>query len=93
MGSWVSYFGPLGLVLMFTMGKELNDDYKRGVKDKEANSTEYDVINPEGVLTTEPSSNLKVGDIIFVKKNQRIPADLILLHSSNKEGTVFIRTD
>ena len=39
------------------------------------------------------SSNLKVGDIIVLEKDQRVPADLILLRTSDKTGTVFIRTD
>jgi len=39
------------------------------------------------------SSELKVGDIIEVLANQRIPADLILLHTLDQNGTVFIKTD
>ena len=36
---------------------------------------------------------MKVGDIIKVHQNQRIPADLILLYTTEKNGSVFIRTD
>jgi len=39
------------------------------------------------------SASLKVGDIIEVNVNQRIPADLVLLYSSEPNGTVFLRTD
>ncbi len=39
------------------------------------------------------SMNLKVGDIVEVLANQRIPADLVLLHTSDSNGTVFIKTD
>lgn len=40
-----------------------------------------------------PSSKLKVGDIIIVEKDERVPADLVLLRTSDKSGTVFVRTD
>jgi len=34
-----------------------------------------------------------VGHIIEVKSNQRIPADMVILSTSEEDGTVFIRTD
>lgn len=39
------------------------------------------------------SANMKVGDIIKVHQNQRIPADMLLLYTTEKNGAVFIRTD
>lgn len=39
------------------------------------------------------SSKIKVGDIIKVYQNERIPADMILLQTTEKSGSVFIRTD
>ncbi len=39
------------------------------------------------------SANMRVGDIIKVHQNQRIPADMILLYTTEKSGSVFIRTD
>lgn len=40
-----------------------------------------------------PSSALKVGDLVLLEKNQRVPADMVLLTTSEEEGTCFIRTD
>ncbi|KAJ6499413.1 hypothetical protein C8R45DRAFT_898489 [Mycena sanguinolenta] len=40
-----------------------------------------------------PSSSLRVGDLIRLEKNQRVPADMVLLHTSEASGTCFIRTD
>ena len=37
--------------------------------------------------------DLRVGDILQLTKNRRIPADCILLRTDEKQGTVFIRTD
>jgi phospholipid-translocating ATPase len=39
------------------------------------------------------SESLKVGDIIKVNQNEAFPADCVLLHTTEKNGTVFIRTD
>ncbi|CAF4450415.1 unnamed protein product, partial [Adineta steineri] len=38
-------------------------------------------------------SELQVSDIIIIQKNQRVPADVVLLQTSDKSGTCFIRTD
>lgn len=35
----------------------------------------------------------QVGDIIIVEKDERVPADLVLLRTTDKSGTVFVRTD
>lgn len=40
------------------------------------------MLQPGKKKTQKPSSKLKVGDIIEVVPKQRIPADLVLLHSS-----------
>lgn len=37
--------------------------------------------------------DIQVGDIILLHKNQRIPADVILLRTSEPSGGCFIRTD
>ena len=36
---------------------------------------------------------MRVGHIIKVNHNERVPADLILLYTTEKSGGVFIRTD
>jgi len=40
-----------------------------------------------------PARDLRVGDIIVLHANQRIPSDCVLLRTSDKQGTCFIRTD
>ncbi|KAI0830346.1 protein transporter [Trametes gibbosa] len=102
-GFIVTYVAPLAFVLSVTMGKEAYDDYKRNLRDREANSqkylvldpTEYSASTPEGIPHTRsvPSSALRVGDLIVLEKNQRLPADLVLLRTSDSSGTCFIRTD
>lgn len=46
-----------------------------------------------GIKKYVKSSELKVGDIVLVKTNQRIPADLVVLATDDPNGTVFIKTD
>jgi len=103
-GFIATYIAPLAFVLFVTMGKEAFDDYKRYLRDKEANSTKYLMLEPSGVDTAlpltggphtraVPSSSIRVGDLILLEKNQRVPADLVLLRTSDSSGTCFIRTD
>ncbi|KAK4048538.1 putative aminophospholipid-translocase [Microbotryomycetes sp. JL201] len=40
-----------------------------------------------------PSSKIKVGDLVLLEKNQRVPADMVLLRTSDSSGSCFIRTD
>ncbi|KAI0702811.1 aminophospholipid-transporting P-type ATPase [Cerioporus squamosus] len=102
-GFIVTYVAPLVFVLTVTIGKEAYDDYKRNLRDREANSQKYLVLDhseysessPEGIPHTRsvPSSSLRVGDLVLLEKNQRVPADLVLLRTSDNSGTCFIRTD
>lgn len=38
-------------------------------------------------------SDIKVGDLIVIQKDKRVPADIILLRTTEKSGASFIRTD
>src|SRR5258708_24396583 len=108
----MTYIAPLAFVLLVTMGKEAYDDYKRNLRDREANSACYLVLasgapspSDEEELShsllegdfpptrSVPSSSIRVGDLVLLEKNQRVPADLILLRTSDSSGTCFIRAD
>jgi len=88
------------------MGKEAYDDYSRYLRDREANSTryllvltqttlDYDIPTKDQPISTKaiPSSSIKVGSMILLEKNQRVPADMVLLSTSEEEGSCFVRTD
>jgi phospholipid-translocating ATPase len=107
-GFIITYIAPLAFVLFVTMGKEAYDDYKRHMRDREANSQRYLVLTTPSTSTSDPeqefldshantrsvpSSSLRVGDLVVLEKDQRVPADMILLHASDTSGTCFIRTD
>ncbi|QLG73857.1 hypothetical protein HG535_0F03680 [Zygotorulaspora mrakii] len=85
-----SYIVPLAFVLTVTMVKEAMDDIQRRRRDKESNNELYQIINRSQLVR---SKDLKVGDLIKIYKGSRIPADAVLLQSSEPSGESFIKTD
>ena len=63
------------------------------VEDSSALSRENAYLNTHANTRSVPSSSLRVGDLIHLEKNQRVPADIVLLWTSDASGTCFIRTD
>uniref|UniRef100_A0A7S1TBX7 Phospholipid-transporting ATPase n=1 Tax=Compsopogon caeruleus TaxID=31354 RepID=A0A7S1TBX7_9RHOD len=98
-----SYFGPLCFVLLISMSKEAVDEFHRAHRDREINDRLYTLLvpdeidNDDGVVKIQiRAKNLRVGDVIEVEANERIPADLVLLRAYPSDGpgdSLFIRTD
>ena len=91
-GYLYTYWGPLGFVISVTMIREATDDFRRFQRDKEVNSSKYVKLSHAG-KTMISSSEIKVGDIIYVEKGSRVPADMVLLRTTESSGSCFIRTD
>uniref|UniRef100_A0A914Y6V3 Phospholipid-transporting ATPase n=1 Tax=Panagrolaimus superbus TaxID=310955 RepID=A0A914Y6V3_9BILA len=91
-GSLIAYWGPLGFVLSVTLIREGYEDFLRFLRDRKVNQQEYKQFLSTGYQTVL-SKDIQVGDIILLHKNQRIPADVILLRTSEPSGGCFIRTD
>ncbi|XP_023200332.1 probable phospholipid-transporting ATPase IIB isoform X3 [Xiphophorus maculatus] len=91
-GYLYTYWAPLGFVLAVTMVREAVDEVRRYQRDKEMNSQLYSKLTVRGKVQVK-SSDIQVGDLIIVEKNQRIPADMIFLRTSEKTGACFIRTE
>ncbi|XP_076448860.1 putative phospholipid-transporting ATPase IIB isoform X2 [Babylonia areolata] len=91
-GYLYTYWAPLGFVLFVTMCREAVDDWRRYRRDKEANSQMYRKLTRDG-FGKVPSSDIQVGDLICVDKNQRVPADMVFLRTTEHDGSCFIRTD
>ncbi|XP_077982097.1 putative phospholipid-transporting ATPase IIB isoform X2 [Glandiceps talaboti] len=91
-GYLYTYWLPLGFVIFVTMCREAVDDFRRFRRDREVNCQLYSKLTKEGIIKI-PSSDIKVSDIIFVEKNQRVPADMVFLRTTEKTGACFIRTD
>ncbi|KAM0688399.1 putative aminophospholipid-translocase [Conglomerata obtusa] len=73
--------------------KEVNERSKnynaKNIKNNKKN--EIKIQMKKFVTINIPSSDLQVGDIVILEKNKRVPADCVLLKSSDSE--VYIRTD
>ncbi|EKX38131.1 hypothetical protein GUITHDRAFT_43842, partial [Guillardia theta CCMP2712] len=82
---------PLALVLAANMVREIWEDSKRHKDDYEVNNRVIEVIRG-GRVVEELWKNLKVGDIVWVKKGTEFPADLVQLASSDESGGSYIDT-
>ena len=92
-GFLFTYVAPLVFVLVVTILKEGWDDYQRYIRDMELNGDIYDKLLQNGNVKNVRSSKLRVGDIVRVNQDERIPADMCLLYTTDRAGTIFIRTD
>lgn len=90
----ISYLAPLVFVLAVTMIKEFYEDHKRGQRDKLLNQKKYKRLDcHSGALREVKAQDIRVGDIVQVNANERIPADMVCLYTTEKSGAVYIRTD
>ena len=99
-GFLFAYVSPLAFVVCVSMAKELYDDINRRIQDKKTNSTKVEVLVPTPDkknfrIELKSASDLLIGDIIQLKKNSRVPADIIVLKTFNEsnDNQAFIRTD
>ncbi|NWX31760.1 AT8B1 ATPase, partial [Notiomystis cincta] len=89
--SWYTTLVPLLLVLGITAVKDLVDDIARHRMDNEVNNRTCDVIK-DGRFKSTKWRDIKVGDIIRLKKNTFIPADILLLSSSEPNSLCYVET-
>uniref|UniRef100_A0A8C2HS86 ATPase phospholipid transporting 8B1 n=1 Tax=Cyprinus carpio TaxID=7962 RepID=A0A8C2HS86_CYPCA len=88
---WYTTLVPLVLVLGITAIKDLVDDLARHRMDKEINNRRCDVLL-NGRFEETRWMNLQVGDVVRIKKNDFIPADILLLSSSNPNSLCYVET-
>ena len=103
-GFLFAYLSPLCVVIVVSLLKEFSDDLNRRIQDLKTNSKKVTTIkfykkkrNSQKELKRilKSSSNLKIGDVIELKKDERVPADIIVLKTFNEseDNQSFIRTD
>lgn len=74
MGFLVTYWGPIAIILGLSLIKELWDHYKTIQKDGECNNEKFLRLTPAGEETVR-SKDIRVGDFLKLRKNERIPVD------------------
>ena len=97
-GYLITYIGPLAFVLTVSLAKSAFDDLMRRRRDDEVNRQLYERL---GAAAHEPgerrqvrAADIRVGDLLLLHKDQRVPADCVLLRAApDPNGTVFLRTD
>jgi len=86
-----SMIGTFGLILVFTMLKELYEDRQRMKSDVELNNSFTQRLDPlSGRCTRIQWQEIKEGDIIKVQKNEEVPADLLICNAP--KDIVFVST-
>ncbi|XP_045922026.1 phospholipid-transporting ATPase IC [Micropterus dolomieu] len=88
---WYTTLIPLVVVLGVTAIKDLVDDLARHRMDKEVNNRKCEVLL-DGRFQESKWRNIKVGDVVRLKKNDFIPADILLLSSSNPNSLCYVET-
>jgi phospholipid-translocating ATPase len=83
-GFMITYIGPIIFILGFSLAKEIWDHYNTWKKDEEYNREKFMVFRG-GKWKYIDSKNIKVGDLIKLKKKQRVPADMIFMGNINRK--------
>eukprot|EP00741_Cyanophora_paradoxa_P018391 tig00000204_g17756.t1 len=86
-----STLSTLAVVVSVSMIKEAVEDFERYKSDREMNGKETDVLRGTQFERT-PWRDVRVGDVIRVRADEQLPADIVLLSSSGKDSSCFVET-
>lgn len=79
----------LAIVVAISGIKEAVEDYNRYLQDKRLNQAPATVV---GDSERNKWATVKVGDILKIHDREHLPADLVLVSSSNDDGLAYIET-
>lgn len=88
---------PLIIVLGITAAKDGLDDLNRHRSDRTVNNRVVEVLDPtkmteSNLLTKEKWMNIRTGDIIKIKQDELVTADVLLLSTSDPHNLAYIET-
>lgn len=81
---------PLAFIVVVSACRAASEDYNRHRADAFRNGYEYLVLDENGGFSPKQSGDIQVGDIVKVRKNEMVPADMIFLASAFAKGHCFI---
>lgn len=90
-GFFWTYFGPLVFVLLISVSKEAIDDFSRFRRDRRINLVAYTRLradetgNGEVTNSVVASRDIRVGDVLVLDSDDRVPADCVLLRAIPNE--------
>ena len=79
---------PLMVIVGIAMAKEGFEDMKRHKSDRAVNNAPARVLAPDGSESTLRWRDLKPGHVVAVRDREEIPADLVLIYTSDKQAYV-----
>lgn len=82
---------PLIFVVLASSVKVAYEDYLRHQVDKEVNNRTCQLYRNKRLVATR-SKDIKVGDIVYVRNNEEIPCDLVLLAVCNNDERCYVTT-
>eukprot|EP00931_Biecheleriopsis_adriatica_P106531 TRINITY_DN8096_c0_g1_i1.p1 TRINITY_DN8096_c0_g1~~TRINITY_DN8096_c0_g1_i1.p1 ORF type:complete len:1431 (-),score=323.02 TRINITY_DN8096_c0_g1_i1:78-4370(-) len=89
----ISTAGVLALMMFISAVMAAVDDRARHKADKEVNERKALKVDMASSSMQEVAwQNVSVGDLIVVKKNEEVPADLVVLGCSDATGRFFVET-
>ncbi|KAM7277265.1 hypothetical protein ACFE04_019131 [Oxalis oulophora] len=86
-----STWGPLIFIFAVSASKEAWDDYNRYLSDKKANEKQVWVVR-QGVRKHVKAQDIHVGNIVWLRENDEVPCDLVLIGTSDPQGLCYIET-
>eukprot|EP00405_Crypthecodinium_cohnii_P047476 CAMPEP_0206573016 /NCGR_PEP_ID=MMETSP0325_2-20121206/28597_1 /ASSEMBLY_ACC=CAM_ASM_000347 /TAXON_ID=2866 /ORGANISM="Crypthecodinium cohnii, Strain Seligo" /LENGTH=1487 /DNA_ID=CAMNT_0054077345 /DNA_START=113 /DNA_END=4576 /DNA_ORIENTATION=+ len=87
-----STFGLLMMMMSITAAMAFIDDWRRKKADAEVNGTKAQVVQFDGSCDNKCWENLKVGDLLLVRKDEEFPADAVPIFCSGEGGNCYVST-
>ena len=86
-------YAPFLVVLLISLIREAIEDYKKAKYDTAYNNSTSNVFDFNiKQFKEETWKNITLGQIIKVEKDAEIPADLLIIKSSNENGFCYLKT-
>uniref|UniRef100_A0A0E0F5F5 Phospholipid-transporting ATPase n=1 Tax=Oryza meridionalis TaxID=40149 RepID=A0A0E0F5F5_9ORYZ len=86
-----STWGPLFFIFAVSATKEAWDDYNRYISDKQANEKEVWIVK-NGTRKHIQAQDIRVGNIVWIRENEEVPCDLVLIGTSDSQGICHVET-
>jgi phospholipid-translocating P-type ATPase (flippase) len=83
---------PLMFVLFVTACKDAFEDYNRHKADQVENTRPTTIVSSSQATETKPWKDVVVGEIVLIKNREQIPADVVVLASSDPDGLCYVMT-